>query len=65
MSRDVAGTIVFHNFLGTFGVVDALSKANALAPMEVLQPPLLFTAALTVAAVAAGYFVLGSAQAAD
>ncbi len=55
ISRDVAGTIVFHNFLGTFGVVQALTRADALAPLERLQPPLLATAALTAAVLAGGY----------
>ena len=55
ISRDLAGTIVFHNFLGTFGVVQALVSANAVGPMETLQIPLLGTAGLTLAVVAAGY----------
>lgn len=57
-SRDLAGTIVFHNFLGVFGVVQALVRANALQSMTTLQAPLLFTAMLAGAAVAAGYVLL-------
>jgi hypothetical protein len=48
LSRDAIGTAVFHNFLGTFGVVQALAKADALKPLEQLQPPLVGTAAFTV-----------------
>ncbi|MBK6360583.1 MAG: hypothetical protein IPG16_14160 [Comamonadaceae bacterium] len=48
VSRDVVGTAVFHNFLGTFGVLQALAKANALGSLEHLQPPLLGTALLTL-----------------
>jgi hypothetical protein len=58
VSRDALGTIVFHNFLGTYGVVEAMAKAEALATLQRLQPPLLFTAALTVACLLAGYLVL-------
>lgn len=59
ISRDVAGTVVFHNFLGTFGVVQALSAADALAPLERLQIPLLITAGIAAAMLAAGYAILG------
>ena len=34
--------------LGTFGVLQALAKADALAPLERLQPPLLGTAMVTL-----------------
>lgn len=57
-SRDVAGTVVFHNFLGTFGVLQALAAADALAPLERLQPPLLATAAVTGLVLAGGYALL-------
>jgi hypothetical protein len=60
ISRDAAGTIVFHNFLGTFGVVQALSAANGLAPLQVLQVPLIGTALVTVAVLAGGYALLHS-----
>jgi hypothetical protein len=63
VSRDAFGTIVFHNFLGTYGVVEALAKADALSTFQALQPPLLFTAALTTISVAAGYFVMRGAGA--
>jgi hypothetical protein len=58
VSRDIAGTIVFHNFLGTFGVVQALSAANALSSLEQLQSPLIVTAAIAAGFVATGYLVL-------
>jgi len=61
VSRDAFGTIVFHNFLGTYGVVEALAKADALATLQTLQPPLLFTAAVTAVGVAAGYFAMRGA----
>jgi hypothetical protein len=49
VSRDAIGTAIFHNFLGTFGVLQALATANALGPLEHLQPPLLGTAIVTLA----------------
>ncbi len=58
VSRDIVGTIVFHNFLGTFGVVQALSAANALSTLERLQPALIVTAAITAGVLAAGYIAL-------
>lgn len=37
LSRDVYATILFHNFLGTLGVLRALSAQNALGSFETLQ----------------------------
>jgi predicted acyltransferase len=62
VSRDVAGTIVFHNFLGTFGVVQALSAANALSTLERQQLPLIVTALIAAGFLAAGYRVLHHAS---
>ncbi len=59
VGRDVAGTIVFHNFLGTFGVARALHQANALQAFERLRWPLIVMAVVAAALVAAGYFWLG------
>ena len=50
VSRDVYGTIAFHNFLGVLGVVNALAAKDQLQPMMQLQVPLLVTAAVTVVA---------------
>jgi hypothetical protein len=52
VSRDVYATILFHNFLGVFGVVQALDAADELETFATLQPPLLAMAALTIAVLA-------------
>jgi hypothetical protein len=44
VSRDVYATILFHNFLGAFGVVQALAAQQNLGAFEVLQVPLIATA---------------------
>jgi hypothetical protein len=46
--RDVYATIAFHNFLGTFGVVQALAASGQLGAFAALQPPLLIMAAATI-----------------
>lgn len=48
LSRDVYGTVVFHNFLGVLGVVNALAAEGKLQAMTELQPWLLATAATSV-----------------
>lgn len=48
LSRDVYGTIVFHNFLGVLGVVNALAAKDQLQGMIELQPWLLATAVTTL-----------------
>jgi hypothetical protein len=59
MSRDVYGTIVFHNFLGTFGVTQALNAAGTLDTMATLQMPLIVTALVAVGVLlAADHFLL-------
>jgi hypothetical protein len=59
MSRDVYGTIVFHNFLGTFGVTQALKAAGKLDTMAALQVPLIVTAlAVVVVLLATDQFLL-------
>ena len=50
VARDLYGTIAFHNFLGVFGVVAALSARGELGSLAELQPPLLGMAALSLAA---------------
>jgi hypothetical protein len=49
ISRDVYATIVFHNFLGVFGVVQALGASGQLGAFADPQPPLLVMAAAAVA----------------
>ncbi|MGC9371193.1 MAG: CPBP family glutamic-type intramembrane protease [Paracoccaceae bacterium] len=49
VSRDVYATIVFHNFLGVFGVLDAMAAQDKLAAFQVLQWPLIGTAAMALA----------------
>ncbi len=48
ISHDVYGTIIFHNFLGVFGVLQALSAQGKLATFETLQVPLIATALITL-----------------
>ena len=55
-SRDVAGTIVFHNFLGVFGVVRSLEASGQLSALQAPQPALFAMALAAVAAVAATYW---------
>jgi len=56
LSRDVLGTAVFHNFLGTFGVTQALAATGGLATLEAIQVPLVGTALTTTAVLIAGYW---------
>lgn len=53
-SRDVLGTIVFHNFLATYGVTQALVAGGSAAALGALQWPLIASALVTVAAMLAG-----------
>ena len=55
VSRDVYGTIAFHNFLGIFGVIQALEASGNLASFERPVPPLLVTAAVTIALLIAAH----------
>lgn len=48
VSRDVYGTIAFHNFLGIFGVISALGASGGLATFERPVIPLLVMAVLAV-----------------
>lgn len=48
VTRDLYGTMVFHNFLGMTGVLRALSVGDRIAPLQNLQIPLLTMAAVTV-----------------
>jgi hypothetical protein len=49
VSRDVYGTLAFHNFLGVFGVVRALAQSERLETFALPQWPLLATAAVSLA----------------
>lgn len=63
VSRDVYGTIVFHNVFGMLGVVRTLESAGALASFERPVIPLLITAAVAIAVlVAAHALVLGRSR---
>lgn len=48
-TRDVYATIVFHNFLGVFGVVQALAASGQLDSLAAPQPPLIAMAVATIA----------------
>jgi hypothetical protein len=49
ITRDVYATIIFHNFLGVFGVVQALAASGQLGAYADPQPSLLIMAAATIA----------------
>jgi hypothetical protein len=53
-SRDLWGTIAFHNWLAVFGVVQALASADRLATFAAPHAALTGTALLAVAVLAAG-----------
>ncbi len=49
VSRDVYGTIVFHNFAGVFGVIRSLESSGNLVSFERPVPPLLIMALVAIA----------------
>ena len=49
ISRDVYGTIAFHNFQGIFGVIGALEASGNLASFERPMIPVLIMAVVAVA----------------
>jgi hypothetical protein len=53
VSRDIYATIAFHNCLGVYGVVQALSASGGIDAFRSLQPPLLITALAGIAVLAA------------
>ncbi len=55
VSREVYGTIVFHNFAGILGVIQALQSSGGLASFERPVIPLLLTAVVTVALLIAAH----------
>jgi hypothetical protein len=64
VSRDVYGTIAFHNFLGIFGVIGALDASGNLTSFERPIIPLLVMAVVAVALLVAAHILwLNSAAA--
>lgn len=61
VTRDATGTIVFHSFLGTHGVLQALANADSLAALQGPHPELVLTGLAAVAGLAIGYRVLRGA----
>jgi hypothetical protein len=60
-SRDAYATILFHNFLGIFGVVRALAAADRLGSFETLQVPVIALAIVATATlIAVDRFLLGT-----
>jgi hypothetical protein len=55
VSRDVYGTISFHNFLGIFGVIGALDASGNLTSFERPIIPLLVIAVVAVALLVAAH----------
>ncbi|MBF9032177.1 hypothetical protein HKCCE3408_17390 [Rhodobacterales bacterium HKCCE3408] len=65
VSRDIYGTILFHNFLGTLGVAQALDAGDRLGSLSTLQVPLLGTAVVSLLIlVACDHFIIRHAGAA-
>jgi hypothetical protein len=58
VSRDVYGTIAFHNFLGIFGVIQALESSGTLESFERPVIPLLVIAVVTIALLVATHILL-------
>src|SRR3712207_9281586 len=57
-SRDVYGTVAFHNFLGIFGVIRALESSGTLGSFERPVIPLLVMAVVTIALLVATHILL-------
>jgi hypothetical protein len=57
-SRDVYGTIAFHNFQGIFGVIGALEASGNLASFERPLIPVLVMAVVAIAALIAAHVFL-------
>lgn len=58
VGRDVYATILFHNLLGVFGVVQALAAADQLKAFTALQAPLLIMAVAAIATLAVSDLIL-------
>jgi hypothetical protein len=61
VSRDVYGTIAFHNFLGLYGVTETLERSGGLPAFERPVMPLLLTAAVTIALLITAHRYVASA----
>jgi hypothetical protein len=61
-TRDMLGTLAFHNFLALFGVVRALADAGKLEEYQQLQAPLLVMALVAIALVVAMRFSVQTRQ---
>jgi hypothetical protein len=64
VSRDVYGTIAFHNFLGIFGVIGALDASGNLTSFERPIIPLLVMAVIAVALLVAAHILWLNSEAA-
>lgn len=58
VSRDVYGTVAFHNFLGIFGVIGALEASGNLSAFERPLVPVLVMAVVAVAVLVAAHAFL-------
>ena len=58
LSRDVWGTVTFHNCLGVYGVVQALERQEALAGFQAPRPTLFVTATVALCTLAAVQYAL-------
>ena len=55
VSRDVYGTVAFHNWLGVFGVAQAMRASGTLDTLAAPRAPLLVIGALSVAVLVAAH----------
>jgi hypothetical protein len=55
ISRNIYGTITFHNFLGIFGVTKSLDEAGKLSTYTEFQMPLFLTAIMAIIALYFSY----------
>jgi hypothetical protein len=60
-SRSVYAAILFHNFLGTLGVLRALESAGGIGPLAQLQLPLIGMGLATIAMLVAVHFWINMA----
>lgn len=58
VSRDIYSTAVFHNFLGVFGVVQALDASGQIGTFQSPQVPLIVMGVVTMAVLAISHWLL-------